>query len=363
MQITSLDLDNFRNYERLHLDFEPGITLIYGENAQGKTNLLEAISMLSGSGSHRGSKDREMIRFGCEESHLKMMVLKDEAELRIDMHLKNGRNKGIAVNRVPIRRNADFLGMVHTVFFSPEDLQIVKMGPAGRRKFIDTELCLLDKVYLNDYIQYRKVLEQRNKLLKDVSYEPSLRDTLEMWDVQLVRYGRDIIERRKEFIRELYEITLPVHGKLSGGREKLELFYEPDVQAEDFEEELKRSLEKDLRTKTTNTGPHRDDMSFMVTDEIQTDARIYGSQGQQRTCALSLKLAQITLVKNKTGDLPVLLLDDVLSELDSGRQKYLLDSIDGIQTFITCTGLDEFVDRNLSISHAFKVEKGKIADN
>ena len=362
MKITSLDLDNFRNYDVLHLKPDPGINIIYGDNAQGKTNLLEAICLLSSGRSHRGSKDREMIRFGAEESHLKMSLQKEDTELRVDMHLRNGKNKGIAVNLVPVRKTADFLGLVQCVFFSPEDLQIVKEGPQERRKFIDNELCLLDKIYLNDFIRYRKALEQRNKLLKDIAFEPSLLSTLDVWDEQLVRYGKDMILRRRDFIKELHDITLPIHRRLSGERESLELFYEPNVEEEYFEEELKRSRDKDLKSRTTNVGPHRDDMSFMVEDNHTIDARIYGSQGQQRTCALSLKLAEISLVEKRTREKPVLLLDDVLSELDSGRQKYLLESIGNIQTFITCTGLDDFVDRHVDHARTFQIIQGQVQE-
>ena len=363
MIITALDLDNFRNYEKLHITPDPGINIIYGENAQGKTNLLEAVCLMSQGRSHRGARDKEMIRFGSEEAHLKMQVETGGSEIRVDMHLKSWKNKGIAVNLVPIRKTADFLGMVHSVLFSPEDLQIVKEGPSERRRFIDNELCLLDKIYLNEYIQYRKALEQRNRLLKDIVYEPSLMKTLDVWDEQLIRFGRDMIIRREDFIKELHDITLPIHYKLSGEREELELFYEPDIEAENFEKKLYESRERDLKTRTTNVGPHRDDMSFMVKDEHKIDARIYGSQGQQRTCALSLKLAEISLVEKVTGEKPVLLLDDVLSELDSGRQKYLLEGLNDIQTFITCTGLDEFIDKHLEDAKTYFVSQGMIQEN
>lgn len=360
MILTSLDLDHFRNYESLHLSLDPGITIFFGDNAQGKTNLLEAVSLLTTGRSHRSSRDREMIAFGAEECHLKLEALKGETEIRIDMHLKNGRNKGVAVNRVPVSRTADYIGLVHTVFFSPEDLQIVKMGPSERRRFLDTELCLLDKIYLNHYRSYRRVLEQRNQLLKDISFTPSLQDTLEIWDEQLIRYGTEIINRRKAFIDELYRIVMPVHDGITGGREKLEIFYEPDTEAEDFEKNLKASLDRDIHAKTTGVGPHRDDLKFLLTDDKPIDARIYGSQGQQRTCALSLKLAEISLVEKLTGEKPVLLLDDVLSELDAGRQQYLLSGIRDVQTFITCTGLDDFVDQQLEKASVYQVEKGTV---
>lgn len=357
MIIESIDLDNFRNYETLHLDLEPGIHIFYGDNAQGKTNLLEAVCLASTNKSHRGAKDREMIRFGAEESHLKIIALKNEMSYRIDMHLRKSKNKGIAVNSVPIRKAREFTGILNCVLFSPEDLQIVKEGPAERRKFIDTELCQLDPVYLNAYVQYKKVLEQRNQLLKDVYYEPSLKETLDVWDSQLIRFGKIIIDRRTEFIEALKSIVRPIHAHLSGERETLELIYEPDVLSEDFEDNLSKSRDRDLKLKTTTVGPHRDDLNFMLND---IDARVYGSQGQQRTCALSLKMAEIELVKLRTKDKPILLLDDVLSELDTNRQAYLLESIRDIQTIITCTGLEDFVRHHFETDAVYRVTDGSI---
>jgi len=367
MIIHTLELSSFRNYGLLHMDFSDGINIFCGDNAQGKTNILEAIYLCSTNKSHRGAKDREMISFGGEEAHLKMMALKGDMDYRIDMHLKKNRNKGIAVNSVPIRRTSDYLGLIKCVFFSPEDLQIVKEGPSERRRFMDTELCMLDKIYLNALTQYKKALDQRNQLLKDISFEPSLMETLDLWDSQLVRFGKDIIDARKKFIGELRDIVTPVHSKLSGEREVLSVDYEPDVTSEEFDEEIKKSRDRDLRSKTTNRGPHRDDMSFLITTkkgdgEQSIDARIYGSQGQMRTCALSLKMSEIELLKRKTGDMPVLLLDDVLSELDSGRQQFLLNSIQGIQTMITCTGLEDFVRHQFEVHRVYRVIDGTVTE-
>ena len=364
MIIKSIDLQNFRNYEELHLDFEDGITILNGENAQGKTNLLEAVYLAACCRSHRGAKDREMIRFQQEEAHIRMLVRKEERDLRIDLHLKKDRSRGIAVNAVPVRKTRDYLGLLNCVLFSPEDLQIVKEGPSERRNFIDNELCQLDKIYLNSFMQYRKALEQRNQLLKDIYYMPELLDTLDLWDEQLAKFGSEIIERREDFIRDLSEITKPIHEKLSGGRESLTLVYEKNTDASEFLTELRKNRDRDLKTKTTGTGPHRDDVSFVLKTENpgeeELDARIFGSQGQQRTCALSVKLAEIELVKLRTGDEPVLLLDDVLSELDTLRQQYLLESIRDIQTIITCTGLTEFVSHPFEKSLVYDVEKGRI---
>ena len=357
MFIESINLHNFRNYEDLHLDLSDGTHIFYGENAQGKTNLLEAVYLAAANKSHRSAKDREMIRFGEDEAHIKVMAVRKDVHIRIDMHLKKDKNKGIAVNGVPLKRSRDFIGTLNAVIFSPEDLQIVKEGPQERRKFIDTELCQLDPIYTSSFINYRKALEERNKLLKDLYYEPSLRDTMDVWDEQLVRFGKDLIRKRKDFVKELGELILPVHDHLSGGREELRLRYEPDADEDDFSEKLRASRDRDSRMKTTTVGPHRDDFGFILND---TDARIYGSQGQQRTSALSLKMAEISMVRKKTGNQPILLLDDVFSELDSARQSYLLESIQDIQTFITCTGLDDFVSHYFEKRMVYEVKNGSV---
>ena len=220
---------------------------------------------------------------------------------------------------------------------------------------MDMELCQLNASYLHDLNQYNKTVENRNKLLRDIYMFPDLADTLEIWDAQLVNYGKKIISERKRFIEDLNGIVGDIHGKLSGNREHLVLRYEPNTLEEELEEKLRRSRDRDIHMKTTSVGPHRDDFSFM---DGETDLRRYGSQGQQRTCALSLKLSEIDLVKKIIGHQPVLMLDDVLSELDSGRQNYLLSAIGGIQTFITCTGLDEFVNNRFKIDQIFRIESG-----
>ena len=296
-----------------------------------------------------------MIRFGVEESHIRSLIMKGGIDYRVDMHLRKNKSKGIAINGQRIRKASELIGLLHIVFFSPEDLGIVKNGPAERRRFMDMELCQLDASYLHNLNQYNKTVENRNRLLRDMYQFPDLQDTLSIWDDQLINYGRQIIERRRGFISDLNEIVGDIHSKLSGNREHLTILYEPNTEADEFEEKLRRSRERDIHMKSTSVGPHRDDFSFMDRD---TDLRRYGSQGQQRTCALSLKLSEIDLVKKLIGHRPVLMMDDVLSELDSGRQNYLLSTIGGIQTFITCTGLDEFVNNRFKIDQVFRIESG-----
>ena len=359
MIIKSIELQNFRNYEDLNISFDEGTNIFYGDNAQGKTNILEAAYLSGTTKSHKCSKDKEMIRFGEQESHIRTVVVKKDKEYQIDMHLKNNRSKGIAINKVPIKKASELFGILNMVFFSPEDLNIIKNGPAERRRFLDSELCQLDKIYLSDLTTYNKILNQRNKLLKDMVYRPDLKDTLPVWDMQLVETGRKIIRRRKQFVDELNEIVHDIHYRISGEKEDLLLQYEPNIEDIFFEDELSRVKERDMRQCMTSVGPHRDDLLFSIGE---VDIRKFGSQGQQRTSALSLKLSEIELVKRSIHDTPVLLLDDVLSELDSNRQNYLLNSIHDTQTLITCTGLDEFVKNRFHINKIFKVVQGTVEE-
>ena len=359
MIIKSLELADFRNYDSLHIDFSDGTNILYGDNAQGKTNILEAIYLSATTKSHKGSKDKDVVNFNKEESHIRTYLEKDGIDIRVDMHLRKNKSKGIAIDGQKIKKAAELLGLLNIVFFSPEDLSIIKNGPAERRRFVDMELCQLDQFYLYNLNHYNKIVNQRNKLLKDMYFNPSLRDTLNIWDSQLISFGSKIIERRKLFVEQLNEIIFDIHKKLSGDKEDLSIKYEPDVMIEDYEKCLILNQERDIKLKQTTTGPHRDDFSFIVGD---IDIRKFGSQGQQRTAALSLKLSEIELVKKMTNDKPVLLLDDVLSELDSNRQNYLLSTIGNIQTIITCTGLDEFVNNRFEIDKVFHIENGTIVD-
>lgn len=357
MFIESLELKNYRNYKELHIDFNPGTNVLYGDNAQGKTNILESAYVCATTKSHRGTRDKDIIGFGQEESHIKMVIRKEGVPYRIDMHLKKNKTKGVAVNGIPIHKASELFGIVNVVFFSPEDLNLIKRGPADRRRFVDLELCQLNKLYVHSLVQYNRCIMQRNKLLKELSFKPNLEGMLDIWDMQLVSYGREIIRYRSAFLGELDEMVGEIHCRLSGGKEQLVLNYEPNVKDKELERALLRSRSQDIRQRATLIGPHRDDVSFIV-NEI--DIRKYGSQGQQRTAALSLKLAEIELVKKTVRDYPILLLDDVLSELDSKRQEHLLNAISHIQTVITCTGLDDFVSHSFQIDRVFNVINGTV---
>ena len=357
LKINSLKLKNFRNYDLLNLELSEQTNIFYGDNAQGKTNILESLYLCGTTKSHRGTKDKDMIQFGKDESHIEVKVEKRGITYQIDMHLKKNKAKGIAINRIPIKKASELFGILNVVFFSPEDLNIIKNGPAERRRFIDLELSQLDKVYLNDLGNYNRIINQRNKLLKDISFNSGLKDTLDIWDIQLIEYGEKVIQARKKFVSDINEIISEIHKKLTGNQEQIEVIYEPNTGGQSLGDVIQRNRERDLRMMSTTSGPHRDDICFQV-DGI--DIRKFGSQGQQRTAALSLKLSEIELVKMLTKDKPVLLLDDVLSELDKHRQNYLLDSIDDIQTLITCTGVDEFVNHRFSINKIFYVHEGQV---
>jgi DNA replication and repair protein RecF len=365
MNIESLELKNFRNYGELHMEFCPGTNLLYGDNAQGKTNILEAIYVCATARSHRGSKDREVIEFGTDEAHIRLTIRKKESCSRIDMHLKKDRPKGIAVNGVPIRKASELFGIVNVVLFSPEDLNIIKNGPADRRRFMDLELCQLNRLYVHSLVGYNRVLLQRNRLLKDIGFRQDLKETLDVWDLQLVEYGKKLIRYRQLFLEELKPVIRGIHSELSGNREVLNIEYEPNVAEDQMENAVRKSRESDLKQKMTLVGPHRDDIGFYVAlpeqQEKGIDIRKFGSQGQQRTAALSLKLAEIEMIRKSLKEDPVLLLDDVLSELDTNRQIHLLSAIRNIQTVITCTGMDDLNGKDFKIDRRFEVKGGTVA--
>ena len=357
MIIKSLELSNFRNYEHLNIQLSPNVTIFYGNNAQGKTNILEALYVACTTKSQKGSRDRELIRFNESEAHIRLMVDDDSISRRIDMHLKDKGQKGVAIDGIPIKKAAELYGLMNIISFSQDDLGIIKEGPSERRRFCDMELCQLDKLYMHNLAGYEKALEQRNNLLKQLSFNPELKDTLDIWDDQLVSYGKYIIEKRNLFIEDINKIAFEIHKTLTSGNEELKIGYLPNVSVEEFKDVLLSNRDKDILLKTTSIGPHRDDMVFMLNEN---DAKKFGSQGQQRTSALTLKLSELELVKLNKKKNPVLLLDDVLSELDRNRQTKLLENISGVQTIITCTGLDEFVKNRIKYDKVYKVTAGTV---
>ena len=329
-------MSNFRNYEREEFHFHEGTNVLYGDNAQGKTNVLEAIYLGGTTKSHKGSKDSDMIMKGKDEAHIRYYVEKKQCTYKIEIHMRRGKTKGIAIDGLPIGSSKELMGLSHIIFFSPEDLGIIKDGPEQRRRFMDMELCQLDKAYLYFLTQYKKILKQRNALLKQIQKNSELKDTLEIWDKQLVENGIRIIQIREQFVEEVAAIMKQKHFNLTGGLEEMEVIYKPNCKADDFATRLFIESERDILLGTTTVGPHRDDMQFFI-------------NGQE--------------VEKTIGEKPILLLDDVLSELDRNRQNYLLENIKGIQTIITCTGLEEFVKNGININQTFEIVQGKINGN
>lgn len=359
MFVNRLCLKDYRNIASADIELIDGVNIFYGNNGNGKTNLLEAIYICSTARSHRTHNDKELIGFGCDCAHIKLYADKDTATDKIDVHLKKEEKKGIAVNGIPIKKSGELFGVLNTVIFTPEDLQLIKAGPSERRRFMDMELCQMSRVYYYDLQQYHKALKQRNNLLKSLQKEKNigLKDTLFVWNEQLSRFGARLINAREAFIRDIGEIASGIHWDITGGIERLKMSYKKNTSDRDFLEKLEKSVENDIFRGSTSCGPHKDDIIFSING---VNTRDYGSQGQQRCAALSAKLAEIELIKRKINRRPVLLLDDVLSELDKSRQNYLVDSVKNIQTFITCTHIDDIIKKMSDNSKLFYVENGSI---
>ena len=359
MIIKYLELSDFRNYDEMHIDLSPNTNIFFGDNAQGKTNILEAVFLTGTTKSHKGSHDADIISFGKSFGVIRALFNKNGIDYKIGIQLRRDKRKAISVNGSPIKKAADLLGIVNVVLFSPEDLSIIKSGPEKRRRFIDMTLCQIDKEYLFALSGYNKIINQRNKLLKKYDKRVDISDTLDIWDDQLVNYGNQVIKKRKEFIIDIKDLLKDIHFNLTGNDDILNIEYKENTGEEEYKEKLIRSRERDIIFKNTSIGPHRDDIVFNIND---IDVKKFGSQGQQRTVALALKLSEIEIIKKAVDDTPILLLDDVLSELDMNRQRYLLESLGDTQTLITCTGLDEFVNNRFEINKCFKVSKGKIEE-
>ena len=357
MYVETLALRNFRNYEALDIIFSDKINILYGDNAQGKTNILESIYLSATTRSHKRAKEKDIIRFGEEESHIRLNIKKRDVGHRIDVHLKKIGNKGIAIDGIPIKKSTELFGLINIIIFSPEDLSVVKSSPGERRRFMDMEICQLSRIYYSNLSKYNKVLDQRNNTLKQIAYRNGVEDVLDVWDDQLVDVGSSIIKERQNFINMLNDVIKEIHKNLTSEGEEIELKYEPNVESDNFADVLKEKRNIDIKNTTTMSGPHRDDFGIFINN---VDVRKYGSQGQQRTAALSLKLAEIELVKKIINDNPILLLDDVMSELDSKRREALLNSIKDIQTIITCTGYDDFIKQRINVDKIYKISNGKI---
>jgi len=368
MIITRLKLVNYRNYKSLDIDFSKSTNIIYGNNAQGKTNIVESIYLCASGRSHRTSKDFELLKNSEDSFYIKLNLNKLGSEGQIEITYSPEERKKIKINELPIKKLADLMGHLNAVMFSPEDLQIIKQGPSERRRFVDITLSQLRPSYFHDLQQYAKILYQRNTLLKSIPEKKELEGTLEVWDSHLAQTGSRIMKSRFEFIKRLNCFAKNRHELLTGGKEELLLKYEPSFEydfslsekelADEILKRLNRNRRMEILKGISLTGPHRDDINILLNCE---STKVYGSQGQQRTAVLSMKLAEIDLMKEESGDCPVLLLDDVLSELDDDRKKQLLDCIEGMQTFITCTDRGLF-DRTLEDTRFYKVENGNVTE-
>jgi DNA replication and repair protein RecF len=347
-RVKSLSIQAFRNFDELNLSLAPGINILYGDNAQGKTNLLEAIGLCATGRSARAGTDAELIRFGEQAAHVRLAFNKNETSGTIDMCLKRenaGIRKYFSLDRLPIRKWHELLGRLLVVMFSPEDLKLIKAGPAERRAFMDAEMSQLSPLYFSRLREYNRSLKQRNHVLKAIQKNRASPAELEIWDEQLVKYGRRIMASREEFINRIGPLTRNIHAGITGGRESLTVAYRPGIKnAGDYREVLTRGYARDIALGSTSYGVHKDDVLFEIN---AAHSRLYGSQGQQRTAALAVKLAEIELMRETAGTYPVLLLDDVLSELDEHRQKYLMEQIRPMQVILTCTGVEDLIRKEL----------------
>lgn len=366
MNVSTIELDFFRNYLHLEAAFSPEINVIYGENAQGKTNLLEAVAYLSTASSHRARYDRELIQFGVDSAFIKAQVCSRDRDFTLEARLARNARRQLFSNRVRLKTAAELAGIVHTVLFCPEDLGLIRDGAAARRRFLDDCICQLRPRYAAALSEYKKLYEHKTRILRDWTEKPSLLDALDEFSLRMAQTGAMIIHYRAHFIRKLMEFAPTIHRDFSGGRELLGLRYEtvktvsdPESPARDLLPQLLAHQEShrqaELEARQCLSGPHKDDL-VVTLDGVA--AKTYASQGQTRTAALSLKLGCREIFFHDTGEWPVLLLDDVLSELDHRRQEFVLNRIGGGQVFITCCE-DEKMD-GLEEGATFHIHGGRL---
>ncbi|OPZ94838.1 MAG: DNA replication and repair protein RecF [Firmicutes bacterium ADurb.Bin419] len=349
MYIDNLNLRNFRNYKENKISFSKTYNVIYGENAQGKTNIIEAIFLCASGRSHRTSRDAELVNVNSNSFHITLDAVKSMESSNIEILYERDKKKVIKINEVPLKKIGNLMGNVLAVIFSPEDLSVISEGPSQRRRFIDITISQIKPSYFYDLQLYNKILLQRNSLLKELQNSRSLIDTLDVWDEKLSETGSRIIKSRHEFINRLSSAAEKNHYILSDNNENMKITYMSSVNdnvykdieeiKENFINDLKKLRIIELRRCTTLKGPHRDDYNILING---MDVKSFGSQGQKRTVILSIKLSELQIIKEETGEFPVLLLDDVMSELDNRRREILFDNITHVQTFITCTEKDIF---------------------
>ena len=370
MYLEKLELKHFRNYEDVNVAFSPQVNVLIGKNAQGKTNLLESIYVLAMARSHRTSNDREMVTFKKDAALIRGEVHQRLGNTKLEL-LISRKGKKAKVNYLEKARLSQYIGQLNVILFAPEDLALVKGAPSVRRRFIDMEFGQIDALYLHALTEYRAVLRQRNKYLKELQTKKATDKVyLEILSEQLSESGSQIIFKRLEFLQELEKYADKLHNQITQGKEHLQFQYESTLKEyqgksvlelkQSLIEQYKTMMDKEIFQGTTLLGPHRDDIRFMLNDK---NVQVYGSQGQQRTAALSVKLAEIDLMKEKTNEYPILLLlDDVMSELDHDRQSALLSYIHGkTQTFITTTDLGGISWEIIKQPKIYQIKSGKIS--
>ncbi len=362
MFIRRLQMLNYRNYNALDIELCPNVNVFMGDNAQGKTNILEAIYYCAFAKSHRTSKDKELINWNGEHAFISVDVGRERLDKRIDISILKDGKKSIRINKIKIKKIGELFGNFNVVMFSPEDLRIIKDSPGVRRKFIDMELCQLNPKYYYNLVQYNKVLNERNILLRNRNTSSEM---LEIYDMQLVEFGYNIIRDRIKYIESLNKYAEKIHSDITSGKEKINFKYISTIKdleniKENFYTLLEKNRSKDCDRGITSIGPHRDDFFVYIND---IDTKSYGSQGQQRTAVLTMKFSSLEIIKEFTGEFPVLLLDDVLSELDFNRKKYILSTIGQIQTVITCTGIEDLYEYLDEKAKVFKVKNGEIVNS
>lgn len=368
MFIKELELHDFRNYEQVNLTFDNKVNVIIGENAQGKTNLLEAIYLLAFTKSYRTNNDRELIKWEADFAKIKAKLHKKEQDIPLELIFhKNG--KKARINHIEQQKLSEFIGALNVVMFAPEDLSLVKGSPQIRRRFIDMELGQIEPLYLFHLGEYQKILRQRNSHLKQLQKQGHIDTTLlSILTEQLIEHASVVLFKRFEFLQRLRKWAIPIHDKISRGLEVLQIQYLPTIEVleddleetivKSYEAEFARIVDQEINRGTTLIGPHRDDLTFYINGK---DVKHYGSQGQQRTTALSLKLAEIDLIYEQINEYPVLLLDDVLSELDDFRQSHLLTAIqDKVQTFVSTTSVDGIDHETLQQAAIYHVVEGSV---
>lgn len=354
MHVNEIHLIQYRNYRGLKVRLNPQLNIFLGKNAQGKTNLLEAIYLGSAAKSFRGNKDQEMIQIGKNAAYVGIVYEDDLGENKIEFKFQKDKSKRFKRNGLELQKTSELMGHLNVVIFSPEDLKIVKEGPIFRRAFLNNEISQIKPRYRYALYQYNKVIRQRNNYLKSIKYGGKDEALLDVYDEQLANYGSDILKFRIQFIDRLSVFSKKIHEKITHGIECLSLSYESSFSInDDLNDGLKKALLEsrmdDIEKTTTSVGPHRDDFSIWIND---LEAKVYASQGQQRTAALSVKLAEVDLIKSEKGEYPILLLDDVLSELDLNRRKDLISAFKGIQTIVTTTD-DEDLRALTDLSKSF----------